>query len=221
MNLQADSTEMLNSARIDYRNTLSLLETEIHACPVEEFRKWFNRALEIDSETPSAMTLATVSPQGAPHVRTVLLRDFNTQGFVFYTNYTSQKAEELSHHSLAALLFYWPALSMQVRIEGTVEKTSYEESNTYFQTRPRASQVGAWISPQSQVIANREVLDQAFHAFEEKYAQQPIPCPFFWGGYRVKPTRFEFWKGRPSRLHDRICYAQKEGHNWEIHRLAP
>ena len=221
MNTTTNATQTLSSARIDYRDTLSLLETEMHACPIEEFRKWFNRALEMDSETPSAMTLATVNPQGFPNARTVLLRSFDTEGFVFYTNYTSQKAAELSHHALATLLFYWPMLSMQIRIEGTTEKVSYEMSNAYFQTRPRASQIGAWISPQSQVIESREILDHSFHAFEEKYAQQPIPCPFFWGGYRVKPTRFEFWKGRPSRLHDRICYTLKEDFNWVTHRIAP
>jgi pyridoxamine 5'-phosphate oxidase len=217
-----NAANTLCHARVDYPDTLSLLETEMCACPIDEFQKWFKRALEIDSETPNAMTLATVSPQGTPNARIVLLRSFDTQGFVFYTNYTSQKAKELDHCTVATLLFYWSTLSMQVRIEGTVEKVSYETSHAYFQTRPRASQIGAWISPQSQIIENREVLDHAFQAFEDKYTQQPIPCPFFWGGYRVKPTRFEFWKGRPSRLHDRICYAPKEAaSHWEIQRLAP
>lgn len=221
MKRSVNTTETLTSARIDYRDTLSLIETEMHACPIDEFRQWFERALEMDSETPNAMTLATVSPQGTPCARTVLLRSFDTQGFIFYTNYTSQKAQALSYCSLATLLFYWPALSMQVRIEGTVEKVSYEISNAYFQTRPRASQIGAWISPQSEVIANREILDSAFHTFEEKYAHQPIPCPFFWGGYLVKPMQFEFWKGRPNRLHDRIGYQKREGEHWTIQRLAP
>jgi pyridoxamine 5'-phosphate oxidase len=221
MNSTENAAEALRTTRTDYHGALSLLEAEMCACPIDEFQKWFQRALEIDSETPSAMTLATISPQGTPNARTVLLRSFDNEGFVFYTNYTSQKAKELSHRALATLLFYWPALSMQIRIEGTVEKVSYEVSNTYFQTRPRASQIGAWISPQSQVIANRDILDQAFQAFEDKYTQQPIPCPFFWGGYRVKPKRFEFWKGRPSRLHDRIGYEQAEGQRWEMQRLAP
>ena len=166
------------------------------------------------------MTLATARSDGQPSARMVLLKQVDHDGFVFFTNYRSAKAEQLDANPYAALVFYWVQLDRQVRVEGRVTKTSAEESREYFRTRPRESQIGAWASSQSEAIGSRDVLEQRAHELEARYADREIDCPDHWGGYRLKPERIEFWKSRVGRLHDRILY-QREGGGWNITRLAP
>jgi pyridoxamine 5'-phosphate oxidase len=167
------------------------------------------------------MTLATATPEGRPSARMVLLKQVDHDGFVFFTNYHSAKALQLESNPYAALVFYWNPLERQVRVEGKVERTSAAESEVYFQTRPRESQIGAWASPQSSVIAGREVLEQRARELEDYYRDREIECPGHWGGYRLRPDRIEFWKGRPGRLHDRIVYELTSDGMWSITRLAP
>lgn len=188
--------------------------------PINQFKRWFDDAVASGMKLPEAMTLATVTPDGTPSARVVLLKSVDEDGFVFYTNYRSAKARELEANPTAALVFYWSQFDRQVRVEGTVERVTAEESQAYFKTRPRESQIGAWASPQSEVIENRETLDARFAELEQLYCDREIECPEHWGGYRVKPTRIEFWKGRLGRLHDRIVY-ERDGENWKISRLAP
>jgi len=199
----------------------SLSETDVRPDPVAQFAFWFEEALACQIAEPNAMTLATASADGRPGARTVLLKDYGNQGFTFFTNYDSQKGEDLAANPRAALLFTWLDLQRQIRIEGRVEKIEPEASLAYFQSRPRESQIGAWTSPQSQVIASREVLQKFEHEVEVKFSGiEKLPLPPNWGGYRVIPEMFEFWQGRMSRLHDRILYT-KEGEGWKIGRLAP
>jgi pyridoxamine-phosphate oxidase len=167
------------------------------------------------------MTLATATSDGRPSARIVLLKGFNDDGFVFFTNYLSRKGKEIAKNPLGSLLFYWISLERQVRIEGTIEKVSREESEKYFQSRPRASQLGAIASPQSQEIADRVVLETKFNEAEIQYADKDIPKPSYWGGYILKPRLIEFWQGRGSRLHDRILYKKVDNKNWKKVRLAP
>ena len=167
------------------------------------------------------MTLATSTNDGKPSGRIVLLKHVDDDGFVFYTNYRSAKARDLDNNPRAALVFYWSQFDRQVRVEGTVERTSAEESQAYFKTRPRESQIGAWASPQSDVIESREVLDARVAELEQLYSDRDVECPEHWGGYRVKPSRIEFWKGRLGRLHDRIVYERGSTGEWIISRLAP
>ena len=167
------------------------------------------------------MTLATISPDGKPSARIVLLKDCDDRGFVFYTNYQSIKGQHLVKNPWAALVFLWVELERQVRIEGKVEKVPPSESDSYFRTRPRGSQLGAWVSDQSNVIANREVLERQLEALEQKYAGKEVPRPPHWGGFRVIPTEIEFWQGRPNRLHDRLRYRLTESGNWIRERLSP
>ena len=188
--------------------------------PINEFKRWFDDAVASGMKLPEAMTLATAAGDGKPSARVVLLKDVDNDGFVFYTNYRSAKARDLEANPHAALVFYWSQFDRQVRVEGTVERVSTEESRAYFKTRPRESQIGAWASPQSDVIENREVLDARVAELEELYGDREIECPEHWGGYRLKPTRIEFWKGRLGRLHDRIVY-ERDGTHWNINRLAP
>ena len=188
--------------------------------PIRQFQNWFDDAIAAKLPLPEAMTLATVTPDGRPAARMVLLKQVDHDGFVFYTNYQSAKAEELDANPHAALVFYWPALDRQVRVEGSVTKTSGEESREYFRTRPRESQIGAWASAQSEVIASREQLEQRARELETLYNDREVECPEYWGGYRLLPDRIEFWKSRVGRLHDRILYERK-GDNWTISRLAP
>ena len=169
---------------------------------------------------PEAMTLATASSDGRPSARIVLLKQVDDAGFVFYTNYRSAKARDLEDNPHAALVFYWSQFDRQVRIEGAVARTSREESQAYFKTRPRESQIGAWASPQSDVIPNREALDERVVELDQRYCDREIDCPEHWGGYRLNPDRIEFWKGRLGRLHDRIVY-ERDGEGWKISRLAP
>ncbi len=199
----------------------SLSKNDVSPDPIVQFGHWFREALNSDLPEPNAMTLATATRDGKPSARTVLLKGFDDQGFVFYTNYESRKGRELAENPNVALLFAWLELERQIRIEGTVEKVSREESLRYFQSRPKGSQIGAWASPQSRVIERREVLEKKVDALLIDYAQSDVlPLPPFWGGYRVRPLAIEFWQGRESRLHDRICYT-KVSDTWQITRLAP
>lgn len=199
----------------------SLSETDVRPDPVAQFAFWFEEAIASQMLEPNAMTLATASPDGRPSARTVLLKDYGNQGFTFFTNYESQKGVELAANPRAALLFTWLELQRQIRIEGRVEKIEAETSLAYFQSRPRESQIGAWASPQSQVIQSREALIKREDEVQVKFSGlDKLPLPPNWGGYRVIPEVFEFWQGRLSRLHDRILYT-REGEGWKIERLAP
>jgi pyridoxamine 5'-phosphate oxidase len=195
-------------------------EKTIDRDPIKQFQIWFNDAIAAKLPLPEAMTLATATPDGKPSARMVLLKQVDHDGFVFFTNYRSSKAEQLDANPYAALVFYWALLDRQVRVEGSVVKTSAQESREYFSTRPRESQIGAWASAQSQAIESREVLEQRAHELEALYLDREIDCPEHWGGYRLKPERIEFWKSRIGRLHDRILY-QRATTGWTITRLAP
>lgn len=212
---------MLLNLREDYN--LDKLELgDLAPTPIQQFEKWFNFALSKNVKEPNAMTLATATKDGIPSARIVLLKGFDENGFIFYTNYDSHKAKELIENPKAALVFCWLELHKQIRIEGKVEKVSTEESTEYFQSRPKGSQIGAWASPQSQVIENRDILEKNVKDLNAQYADSEIlPLPENWGGFIVKPTKIEFWQGRSSRLHDRLRYTLTENEEWEIDRLAP
>jgi pyridoxamine-phosphate oxidase len=196
-----------------------LLESGMAATPFEQFTTWFSEALQAGVPEPNAMTVATLGPDLHPSARIVLLKGFDDRGFVFYTNYESRKGQELAAHPRASLLFFWQPLERQVRIEGRIEKTSAEESDTYFRSRPLGSRIGAWVSPQSRPIT-RETLEQRTAEMTASLGEDP-PRPPHWGGYRVIPHYVEFWQGRPSRLHDRVAYQLQENGNWVLQRLAP
>ncbi len=197
-----------------------LNEKDVDRNPFRQFGRWFNQAKSAAPILPNAMTLATTDMNGVPSARVVLLKDFDEQGFVFYTNYDSPKGRDLALNSVACLCFYWSELGRQVRITGTVSKTLREESDAYFHTRPVDSQLGAWASNQSEVIANRDLLEARMAELVRKYEGKQIPLPPYWGGYRVAPSVIEFWQSRPSRLHDRLRYRRHRG-EWVIERLAP
>jgi len=205
--------------RRDYQLT-GLTETDVSADPIEQFSRWFEVASAHDQVEANAMTLATGNAAGQPSARTVLLKAFDEQGFVFYTNLTSRKAADLQDNPQAALLFWWRALERQIRIEGSVEPVPHAMAEEYFSIRPRGSQLGAWASRQSAVIPNRAWLEEHLSETESTYADQEVPCPPFWGGYRVRPQSMEFWQGRASRLHDRLRYRLQEG-GWCLERLSP
>ncbi len=188
--------------------------------PVQQFENWFEDAKTAGILEPNAMSLATTGANNMPDLRTVLLKYFDEHGFVFYTNYNSRKAHEINENPQAALLFPWIGLNRQVRIQGTVEKVSKTESLRYFASRPRGSQIGAWVSEQSKAITSRGLLEQKVAEIKQKFSAGEIPLPGFWGGYRVVPERFEFWQGRPSRLHDRFEYVRQRD-DWLIQRLQP
>jgi pyridoxamine 5'-phosphate oxidase len=196
-----------------------LSESQSDADPFRQFARWFEqvRGLEVD---PTAMALATATPDGRPSVRNVLLKEFDDRGFVFYTNYDSRKARELDQTGRASLLFTWRSVERQVRIDGSVEKVSAAESDAYFATRPIESRWGTYASQQSEVIASRDLLEQRFQAARDRYGTT-VPRPSWWGGYRVIPDEFEFWQGRPSRLHDRLRYQKHSDGRWLRDRLAP
>lgn len=199
-----------------------LLESTINRDPLAQFRLWFDEARNAPIQEPNAMTLATVQPDGTPAARMVLLKDLDDTGFVFYTNRNSHKGDQLAASPKAALVFWWDVLQRQVRIEGVVERVSDDESDAYFASRPRKSQLGAIASPQSKTLPDRTPLEQALQSLEEKYPEgTPIPRPQHWGGYRVLPSRIEFWQGRRSRLHDRILFERHEDGEWTMSRLAP
>ena len=199
----------------------TLDEKRIERDPIKLFQRWLDDAIAAKLPLPEAMSLATATPEGRPSARMVLLKQVDQDGFVFFTNYHSAKAAQLESNPYAALVFYWSPFERQVRVEGKVERTSAEESEVYFQTRPRESQIGAWASPQSNVIAGREVLEQRAQELEEYYRDREIECPGHWGGYRLRPDKIEFWKGRPGRLHDRLLYELLSDGTWAIKRLAP
>ena len=196
-----------------------LSETEVPHQPLPLFQLWFDQAIKAECPEPNSMTLATADQAGNPSARIVLLKGADENGFTFFTNYGSQKGKELAIRPQAALLFHWHELERQVRIKGVVEKVDAAESDQYFHSRPPASRIGAWASPQSAAIPNREFLEAAEQKFKAEFGESP-PRPEHWGGYRLRPTEIEFWQGRPSRLHDRIYY-QLKGDRWEISRLAP
>ncbi len=196
-------------------------KSDLNKNPFQQFEKWMDAAVQAEVPDANAMTLATVNTENKPQARTVLLKEVNDLGFVFFTNYLSAKGAEIEHQPAVSLLFFWKELARQVRIDGICEKISEEESASYFQSRPRESQLGAWASPQSQLIANRPVLESRMEDLMKLYGtDKPIPKPPHWGGYLVKPDHFEFWQGRPSRLHDRITYTWDAG-SWRMERLAP
>lgn len=198
-----------------------LNERDVDPNPFKQFEEWFRQAESAVPILPNAMMLATATGDGRPSARVVLLKGFDERGFVFYTNYESQKGTELDENPVAALCFYWAELGRQVRITGAVSLTSREESETYFQTRPIDSQLGAWVSKQSDVIGSRAVLEQKMKELVNEYRGKRIPLPPYWGGYRVAPFLFEFWQNRASRLHDRIRYRRLSDSDWAIERLAP
>jgi pyridoxamine 5'-phosphate oxidase len=196
-------------------------ESRIDEDPIKQFQLWFDEAIAAKLPMPDAMSLATVTPDCRPTARMVLLKQVDGYGFVFFTNYDSAKAKQLEINPYAALVFYWPQLDRQVRVEGKVTRTSAEESAAYFKTRPRESQIGAWASPQSEVIATRDVLEQRARELAELYCDRELDCPAHWGGFRLTPDRIEFWKSRVGRLHDRILYELQPDGAWTIKRLAP
>ena len=198
----------------------SLSEADVYADPFLQFTRWWNEAEQAEIDEINAMTLATAGEDGIPKARTVLLKDYTDQGFVFFTNYMSHKGREMHENPYASLLFFWKELERQVRIVGKVEKIGPDESDEYFQSRPEGSRIGAWSSPQSEVIPARGVIEENVKKYTREFAEGPIPRPPHWGGYRVIPFHIEFWQGRPSRLHDRILYSL-ENNSWSIVRLAP
>src|SRR5258706_11519918 len=211
----------MDEKKHSYSAEEGLDEQNAAADPLKQFHSWFAGARAAGLSLPEAMTLATATKDGRPSARLVLLKQADERGFVFYTNYGSQKARELDANSEAALVFFWPQLERQVRVEGSVSRVSPAESDEYFQTRPRESQIGALASPQSEVISGRDVLQQRFEELEAFYRDREIERPAHWGGYRLHADRIEFWKGRPGRLHDRLLYERQADGSWTIKRLAP
>lgn len=211
--------EMLQSLRQDYR-AAELSEKDADKNPIKQFEKWFAAAIDAQLYEPNVMTLATADKNGKPNARIVLLKGFDENGFSFYTNYLSQKGKELKKNPQACLVFFWAELERQVRIEGKIEKLSKEASEKYFHSRPIGSQIGAIVSPQSQIIIDRRILEEKVEELTTQYEGKTIPKPAHWGGYIVKPTAIEFWQGRTSRLHDRIKYDLING-KWKTNRLAP
>ena len=217
--------------RKDYK-LASLEEADVAANPIDQFTRWWNEAVASQIDEVNAMTLATANAAGVPAARIVLLKGYNPNGFIFFTNYESDKGKNLAQNPHAALVFFWKELERQIRIEGAVEKVSAEESDRYFNSRPASSRIGAWASPQSAVIENRMVIEQNVERYSSIFANDSIERPDHWGGYIVNPTSIEFWQGRSSRLHDRIKYTLENSAynaatdtrtdlNWKIERLAP
>ncbi len=208
------------SIRRDYQ-LASLDEASSAVHPMDQFEHWWEEAIASNIDEVNAFVLSTIKEDGAPASRVVLLKNYTPEGFIFFTNYESDKANEITANPAVAINFFWKELERQVRITGTVKKVNKEESEQYFHSRPIGSQVGAWSSPQSKVIPNREYLEQIVQANMEKYKEGIIPLPPHWGGYIVHPTSIEFWQGRSSRLHDRLKYSLQENHSWTKVRLAP
>jgi pyridoxamine 5'-phosphate oxidase len=198
-----------------------LTRSELDPDPIRQFDRWFREALEVEAMDANAMGIATVSNDGQPSLRTVLLKYYGETGFVFYTNLESRKAREIGENAQVALLFYWHELHRQVKITGATTPITAAENLKYFSRRPRDSQLGAWVSKQSSVISSRALLENAFEQMKQKFAKGEVPLPSFWGGFRVAPTGIEFWQGRESRLHDRFLYSLADQGDWKIERLAP
>lgn len=198
-----------------------LSESDMDSDPIHQFERWFQRAMAAKLLQPNAMTLATATPDGQPSARIVLLKAFDASGFTFFTNYEGRKGRELTANPRAALLFFWPELHRQVRIEGTVERVSEAESDAYFRGRPLGSRLGAAASRQSEVIAGRAVLEERIRDLMEQFSDGDVPRPPYWGGYRVCPVTIEFWQGRPDRLHDRLRYQRMQPAGWRLERLSP
>lgn len=209
----------LSGIRTDYTKSV-LRREDLHVNPIEQFKMWMQEALDAQCQEPTAMNLATVTDKGFPASRIVLLKDTSELGFTFFTNYHSAKGQDMENQPHVALNFFWTELERQVRVAGRIEKVTFEESDAYFQSRPRESQIGAWVSQQSAKIDATADLQSLYDQITEKYANQKIPRPKHWGGYRVMPHMLEFWQGRASRLHDRFQY-NKEEKGWTISRLAP
>jgi pyridoxamine 5'-phosphate oxidase len=212
----------MNKAIADIRKdyTLkSLLETDVAVNPFSQFNIWWQEAIESEIDEVNAMSLATLKSNGMPSVRTVLLKDFSADGLTFFTNYLSAKGQQIEQNNKASICIFWKELQRQIRVEGVIEKVSERLSDEYFNSRPLGSKLGAWASPQSQIIASRTVLENNEIAFKKEFGEH-ITRPAHWGGYIIKPNYFEFWQGRSNRLHDRICYALNND-NWIINRLAP
>ncbi len=210
----------ISDIRRDY-GLNSLSKATVDCNPMVQFQEWFNQALKADFHDPNAMVVSTVSKDSFPSSRIVLLKGITDSGFIFYTNYQSQKGKELSANNAVSLLFWWDKLERQVRIEGTVTKISREDSEQYFLSRPRLSQIGAHASNQSQIIDNSQQLKEQLAKVEEKFRDKEVTLPTDWGGYLVTPTSIEFWQGQPSRLHDRLKYSKNEQGEWNIDRLSP
>ena len=209
------------SIRYDHATRGGLRRRDLDPNPIKQFGNWFTAAIEAGIRDVNAMSLATATADGRPSVRIVLLKEFDHDGFVFFTNYQSGKGRQLEANPHAALAFYWIELDRQIRVSGTVEKTSHGESERYFHSRPPGSQLGAWASRQSEVLDARRVLDARMAEITERFADKPIPLPPHWGGFRLKPDTIEFWQGRPDRLHDRFRYTLQSNGTWLIDRLAP
>ena len=206
--------------RVEYASQ-GLRRSDLEPNPVRQFSLWFTAAIEANIGDVNAMSLATATADGIPSVRVVLLKEFDEEGFVFFTNYDSEKGIQLEANPRCALAFYWGQLERQVRIAGRVTRTTREESARYFHSRPRGSQLGAWVSKQSEVIDGRRILDARLAEMSERFEEGQIPLPPHWGGYRVKPDQIEFWQGRSNRLHDRFRYSRQDDGTWAIDRLAP
>ena len=210
----------LTALRAKY-TTRGLDIKDLNPNPFLQFELWFKQAMEADLLEPNAFSLATVGNDMMPSIRTVLLKIFDEKGFVFFTNYKSHKAKQIEENPKAAALFAWLDLERQVKIEGSIEKISKTESLKYFLSRPKGSQIGAWVSHQSQVISSRSLLEQKFDEIRKKFVKGEVPFPDFWGGYIIKPIRIEFWQGGQDRLHDRFLYELQDDNSWSISRLAP
>lgn len=199
----------------------SLNEEDAAADPISQFERWWEEAIASNIDEVNAMTLATASVDAVPSARIVLLKEYDQNGFVFFSNYNSFKAKDLLDNPRACLVFFWKELERQVRITGIMRKVSAAESDAYFNSRPASSRIGAWASPQSEVIESREILEDNVKNLELRFSDEAIPRPAHWGGYRLQPVCIEFWQGRPSRLHDRLQYSLEENGNWKLERLAP
>jgi pyridoxamine 5'-phosphate oxidase len=210
----------LDDLRREYTQR-GLREEDLAPDPFTQFGAWFDEVTQADIREPNAMTLATATPDGRPSARMVLLKGVDARGFVFYSNYESRKGNELTANPRAALVFFWVQLERQVRVEGSVERVSGEESDLYFASRPEGSQLGAWASRQSAVLPDRRPLEARYEELHSQYEGQEIPRPPFWGGYRVVPEAVEFWQGRVNRLHDRLRYRRQDDGSWAIERLSP
>lgn len=210
----------LSKMRQEYM-TKGLDFKDLDECPFKQFELWFNQAIDANLIEPNAMSLSTVGNDMKPSIRTVLLKTFDTDGFVFFSNYKSKKAKQIDENPYAAIHFAWLGLERQVKMEGRIEKISKTDSMKYFLSRPKGSQLGAWVSHQSEVISSRSLLEAKFDEIKNKFSKGEVPFPSFWGGYKVVPQTIEFWQGGKDRLHDRFEYKRKEDNTWEINRLAP